>query len=93
MKTRILGKTNGLSVSAVGMGCMGFSHGYGAAPERDESIRLIRLAHELGCNFFDTAEGYGTGHNETLVGDALKPIRNEGVLATKLHIPTLNGKS
>lgn len=59
MKTRILGKTNSLNVSAVGMGCMGFSHGYGAAPDREEAIRLIRLAHELGCNFFDTAEGYG----------------------------------
>ena len=93
MKTRILGKKNSLNVSAVGMGCMGFSHGYGAAPERDESIRLIRLAHELGCNFFDTAEGYGAGHNEELVGEALKPIRNDVVLATKLHIPELNGKS
>ena len=93
MKTRILGKMNSLKVSAVGMGCMGFSHGYGAVPEREESIRLIRLAHELGCNFFDTAEGYGAGHNETIVGEALKPIRNEVVLATKLHIPELNGKS
>ena len=93
MKTRILGKTNSLNVSTVGMGCMGFSHGYGAAPERKESIRLIRLAHELGCNFFDTAEGYGAGHNEELVGEALKPIRSEVVLATKLHIPELNGKS
>lgn len=93
MQTRILGKTNSLTVSAVGMGCMGFSHGYGAAPEREKAIRLIRLAHELGCNFFDTAEGYGSGHNEELVGEALKPIRNEVVLATKLHIPELNGKS
>ncbi len=59
METRILGKTNSLKVSAIGMGCMGFSHGYGAATERGEAIRLIRLAHELGCNFFDTAEGYG----------------------------------
>ncbi|MDE7231061.1 MAG: aldo/keto reductase [Oscillospiraceae bacterium] len=93
METRILGKTNSLKVSAIGMGCMGFSHGYGAAPDRGEAIRLIRLAHELGCNFFDTAEGYGAGHNEELVGEALKPIRNEIVLATKLHIPELNGKS
>lgn len=93
MKTRILGKTNSLNVSTVGMGCMGFSHGYGAAPERKEAIRLIRLAHELGCNFFDTAEGYSAGHNEELVGEALKPIRNKIVLATKLHIPALNGKS
>ena len=93
MKARILGKTNSLEVSAVGMGCMGFSHGYGAAPERGEAIRLIRLAHELGCTFFDTAEGYGAGHNEQLVGEALKPIRDKVVLATKLHIPELNGKS
>ncbi|MDE7194275.1 MAG: aldo/keto reductase [Oscillospiraceae bacterium] len=93
MKTRILGKANSLTVSAVGMGCMGFSHGYGAAPERGEAIRLIRLAHELGSNFFDTAEGYGTGHNETLVGEALKPVRKKVVIATKLHIPDLNGKS
>ncbi len=55
MKTKILGGTNSLNVSAVGMGCMGFSHGYGAVPEREESIRLIRLAHELGCSFFDTS--------------------------------------
>lgn len=93
MKTRILGKANSLTVSAVGMGCMGFSHGYGTAPERGEAIRLIRLAHELGCNFFDTAEGYGAGHNETLVGEALKPVRKKVVIATKLHIPDLNGKS
>ncbi len=93
MKTRLLGKANSLKVSAVGMGCMGFSHGYGAPPERGECIRLIRLAHELGCTFFDTAEGYGAGHNEQLVGETLKPIRNKVVLATKLHIPELNGKS
>ena len=93
MKTRTLGKINSLTVSAVGMGCMGFSHGYGAAPERSEAIRLIRLAHDLGCTFFDTAEGYGSGHNEELAGEALKPIRSKVILATKLHIPALNGKS
>lgn len=93
MKTRILGRTNGLTVSAVGMGCMGFSHGYGAVPERGESVHLIRLAHDLGCNFFDTAESYGAGHNETLVGEALKPIRDKVILATKLHIPDLNGRT
>ncbi len=93
MKTRILGKTNKLTVTAVGMGCMGFSHGYGAVPEHGESVRLIRLAHELGCNFFDTAEVYGAGHNEALVGEALKPVRDKVILATKLHIPDLNGET
>lgn len=93
MENRILGKVNSLSVSAVGMGCMGFSHGYGAVPENKEAIRLIRLAHDFGCNFYDTAEGYAAGENEKLVGEALKPIRKEIVLATKLHIPDLNGKT
>ena len=69
MKTRILGKS-GIEVSAVGMGCMGFSHGYGAVPAEEESIRLIRKAYELGCTFFDTAEGYGPYVNEELVGKA-----------------------
>lgn len=72
MKTR---KLRELEVSAIGFGCMGFSHGYGAAPERGESIRLIRYAFELGCTHFDTAEAYGAGHNEALVGEALKPMR------------------
>ncbi|MDE7280731.1 MAG: aldo/keto reductase, partial [Ruminiclostridium sp.] len=93
MEKRVLGKINSLEVSSIGMGCMGFSHGYGAAPERSEAVRLIRLAYDLGCNFFDTAEGYGSGHNEELVGEALKPIRKDIVLATKLHIPDLDGKS
>lgn len=64
MKTRILGKINSLNVSTVGMDRMGFSHGYCAVPECEEAIHPIRLAHELGCNFFDTAERYGAGHNE-----------------------------
>lgn len=93
MKTRVLGRKHSLAVSAVGMGCMGFSHGYGAAPEKGESIRLLRLAHEMGCNFFDTAEGYAAGQNEELVGEVLKPIRKDVVLATKLHIPSLDGKT
>ena len=81
MKTR---KLRDLTVSAVGMGCMGFSHGYGACPPESESIRLIRSAYEdYGCTFFDTAEGYGYGENEILVGKALKPIRDKIVLATK----------
>jgi aryl-alcohol dehydrogenase-like predicted oxidoreductase len=82
MKKRLL---RDIEVSAVGIGCMGFSHGYGAAPDRDEAIRLIRHAFERGCTHFDTAEGYGNGHNEMLVGEALKPVRNRVVIATKLR--------
>ena len=83
MKTRQVGK---LEVSAVGLGCMGFSHGYGPGPDHDASIELIRYAFEQGCTFFDTAEGYGTGDNEQLVGEALEPFRDEVVVATKLHL-------
>ena len=57
MKMRTLGRQNALTVSAVGMGCMGFSHGYGPAPDRSEAIRLIRAAFDRGCTFFDTAGG------------------------------------
>ncbi len=64
MEKRVLGKENSLTVSAVGLGCMGFSHGYGPGPDREEAIRLIRTAYELGCAFFDTAEGYAAGENE-----------------------------
>ncbi|MBR4642859.1 MAG: aldo/keto reductase [Selenomonadaceae bacterium] len=81
MKTR---KLRNLTVSAVGMGCMGFSHGYGAVPPESESIRLMRSAYEdYGCTFFDTAEVYAAYENEILVGKALKPIRDKIVLATK----------
>ena len=81
MKTR---KLRDLTVSAVGMGCMGFSHGYGACPPESESIRLIRSAYEdYGCTFFDTAEVYAAYENETLVGKALKLIRDKIVLCTK----------
>lgn len=90
MKKRMLGK-NGLEVSAVGYGCMGLSHGYGAVPEHDEAIRLIRRAYELGCTFFDTAESYGAGHNELLVGEAIEPFRDKIVLATKLHLNSSEG--
>ena len=75
------------TVSAVGMGCMGFSHGYGPAPDRSEAIRLIRAAFDRGCTFFDTAESYAAGENERLVGEAIRPFRGQIVLATKLHIP------
>lgn len=89
MKTRKLGN---LTVSAIGYGCMGLSHGYGELPPEEESIRLIRRAYELGCTFFDTAEGYGMGHNERLVGEALEPVRNHVVIATKLHIRSERGE-
>lgn len=87
MKKRTLGKQNALSVSAIGFGCMGFSHGYGPGPRHSEAVRLIRAAYTLGCTFFDTAEGYAAGENEKLVGEAVKPFRHNIVLATKLHIP------
>lgn len=80
-----------MEVSAIGYGCMGLSHGYGAVPERSESIRLIRQAYDMGCTFFDTAEGYGAGDNERLVGEAVKPFRNRIVLATKLHLNKREG--
>jgi aryl-alcohol dehydrogenase-like predicted oxidoreductase len=79
-------KLRDLEVSAVGLGCMGLSHGYGATPERHEAINLIRYAFELGCTHFDTAEGYGAGDNEALVGEALRPVRHQVVIATKFFI-------
>jgi aryl-alcohol dehydrogenase-like predicted oxidoreductase len=83
MKTRKLGA---IEVSAVGLGCMGFSHGYGAGPDRRDAIDLIRLAFDEGCTHFDTAEGYGNGDNEALVGEALRPLRNDVVIATKFFV-------
>ena len=83
MKTR---KLRNIEVSEIGYGCMGFSHGYGALPPKKDAIRLIRMAHEVGCSHFDTAEGYGAGANEELVGEALAPIRSQVTIATKLHI-------
>jgi aryl-alcohol dehydrogenase-like predicted oxidoreductase len=83
LKSRKIGE---LKVSAIGYGCMGLSHGYGPVPDRNEAIRLIRQAYDLGCAFFDTAEGYASGDNEQLVGEALKPIRDKVVVATKFII-------
>lgn len=80
MQKRILG--NGLEVSALGMGCMGLSFGYGPAIDKKEAIKLIREAYEQGITFFDTAEAYGI-ENEELVGEALNPFRKEVVIATK----------
>ena len=85
MQKRKLGRCN-LEVSAVGLGAMGFSHGYGPAPDEDEAIDLMRKAFDLGCTFYDTAEGYAAGENERLVGRALAPIRNQVVIATKFHM-------
>ena len=62
---------------------MGFSHGYGAFPAKDESIRLMRMAYDLGCTLFDTAEAYGPFINEELVGEAVKPFRDKIILTTK----------
>ena len=82
MQKRILG-TNGLQVSAIGLGCMGLSYGYGPATDKPAAIRLIRTAFEHGVTFFDTAEAYGPFLNEELLGEALEPIRDQVVIATK----------
>ncbi|QKZ13736.1 aldo/keto reductase [Spirosoma sp. KUDC1026] len=82
METRALGKS-GLEVSALGLGCMGLSFGYGPATDKASAIDLIRSAVEQGVTFFDTAEAYGPYANEELLGEALSPLRNEVVIATK----------
>jgi aryl-alcohol dehydrogenase-like predicted oxidoreductase len=82
MKERRLGKSN-LEVSAIGLGCMGMSFGYGPAADKQEMIALIRTAVERGVTFFDTAEVYGPFTNEELVGEALSPFRSRVVIATK----------
>ena len=92
MKTRKLGKS-GLEVSALGLGCMGMSFGYGPAGEKNEMISVIRAAVELGVTFFDTAEVYGPFTNEELVGEALAPFRDRVVIATKFGFKLdANGK-
>jgi aryl-alcohol dehydrogenase-like predicted oxidoreductase len=82
MKKRKLGNTN-LEVSALGLGCMGMSFGYGPAADKKEMISLIRTAVERGVTFFDTAEVYGPFTNEELLGEALAPFRDQVVIATK----------
>src|SRR5438105_13701881 len=82
MKKRKLGKSN-LEVSAVGLGCMGMSFGYGPAKDKEEMIPVIRAAVERGITFFDTAEVYGPFINEELVGEGLAPFRGQVVIATK----------
>jgi pyridoxine 4-dehydrogenase len=82
MQKRTLGKS-GLEVSALGLGCMGLSFGYGPATERQQAITLIRTAVDRGVTFFDTAECYGPFANEEVVGEALEPFRQQVVIATK----------
>lgn len=82
MRKRKLGNS-GLEVSAIGLGCMGLSFGYGPAADKRDAINLIRRAYELGVNFFDSAEAYGPFSNEELLGEAVAPFRDEVVLATK----------
>ena len=89
MEKRKLGKS-GLEVSTLGLGCMGMSYGYGPAADKKEMISLIRTAFEKGVTFFDTAEVYGPFTNEELVGEALEPIRNQVVIATKFGFDTKN---
>jgi aryl-alcohol dehydrogenase-like predicted oxidoreductase len=91
MQKRKLGKS-GLEVSAMGLGCMGMSHGYGPAGEKQAMISVIRAAVERGVTFFDTAEMYGPFTNEELVGEALAPFRGRVVIATKFGFKIENGK-
>src|ERR1700710_2108677 len=82
--TRTLGAGDAaLEVSAIGYGCMGLDSAWGAPMQPDDAITLLRQAHERGVTFFDTAEAYGQGSNETLVGQALEPVRDSVVIATK----------
>ena len=82
MQKRTLGKS-GLQVSALGFGCMGLSYGYGPATDKEQAIKVIRAAYDGGVTFFDTAEAYGPYKNEELVGEALAPVRDKVVIATK----------
>src|SRR5579859_6027437 len=82
MQKRKLGKS-GLEVSAIGLGCMGLSFGFGPATDTKDAIKLIRAAVERGVTFFDTAEAYGPYKNEEIVGEALAPFRDHVVIATK----------
>lgn len=90
MQSRTLGKS-GLDVSAIGLGCMGLSHGYGVPVSKAEGVALIRGAVERGVTFFDTAEFYGPFTNEELVGEALAPVRNRVVIATKFGFRITQG--
>jgi len=91
MKKRTLGEGN-LEVSAIGLGCMSMSFGYGPAGDKQEMINVIRSAVEQGVTFFDTAEVYGPFTNEELVGEALAPFRGQVVIATKFGFDCDSGK-
>ncbi|MDE3157080.1 MAG: aldo/keto reductase [Acidobacteriota bacterium] len=91
MQKRKLGN-GGLEVSAIGLGCMGMSFGYGPAADRPQMIGLIRAAVDAGVTFFDTAEAYGPFANEELVGEALAPVRDRVVIATKFGFRFENGR-
>jgi aryl-alcohol dehydrogenase-like predicted oxidoreductase len=91
MEKRRLGKSD-LEVSAIGLGCMGMSHGYGPAGDRQEMVSLLRTAVERGVTFFDTAEVYGPFTNEELVGEGLAPFRDRVVIATKFGIKIDGGQ-
>jgi len=91
MQKRTLGNRR-LEVSALGFGCMGISFGYGPAADRDQGIGIIRAAVDAGVTFFDTAEAYGPFANEELVGEALGPMRDRVVIATKFGFKFENGK-
>jgi aryl-alcohol dehydrogenase-like predicted oxidoreductase len=91
MQKRILGR-DGLEVSALGFGCMGISFGYGTPATREEGIAIIRAAVDGGVTFFDTAEAYGPFTNEELVGEALAPVRDQVVIATKFGFKFEGGK-
>jgi aryl-alcohol dehydrogenase-like predicted oxidoreductase len=92
MKKRVLGKA-GLEVSAIGFGCMGLNFSYDHALSNEESVRLIRSAVDLGVTFFDTAEIYGPFTNEQIVGEALRPVRDRVVIATKFGFDIVDGRS
>src|SRR5689334_21732951 len=91
MKTRPLGRS-GLTVSALGLGCMGLSFGYGPAVDRAAGVQLIRQAFERGVTLFDTAEAYGA-LNEEMVGEALAPVRDQVVIATKFGFKDGNAQA
>ncbi|MCL2590007.1 MAG: aldo/keto reductase [Betaproteobacteria bacterium] len=91
MKKRILGKS-GLEVSAIGFGCMGINHSYGLKLSNQDGIAIIRAAVERGVTFFDTAEVYGPHINEEVVGEALRPVRDQVVIATKFGFNVVDGK-
>lgn len=84
MHTRVLGKD--LKVSAVGLGCMGFSHAYGAPTEKGEAIRTLRDSLDMGYTFFDTAECYGPYENEEIVGEVFENCRDQVIIATKFGV-------